>query len=344
MNHLFFMKKLLKFLLYTVLAIAALLTVFGLFAKKDYHIERSIEIDAPQAMIYDYIRHFKNFDQWSPWTALDPEMTSSVSGTDGEVGAMHSWKGNDKVGEGRQTITALAPDRIDIKTEFVEPFEGTSPTWFKLEPAGNKTKVSWIFEMHAPFPLNGLMMFTDVEAGVGKDYVMGLENLERILEDMAHQKYQGYEVTTQNFPGQHYYGVRQTVDTTAVMPAFASGLSKATAAFEKAGVKSTGPPVAMFWTWEGGKTDFTVALPAAADLQIAGLTATKAGGRTAYMIDYYGDYEGSGKAHFAMDEFMTANKLTFVPPAMEEYVVTPATEKDTAKWLTKVIYFAEPKK
>ena len=170
------MKKLLKFLLYTALVIVALVVLLGVFAKKDYHIERSIEIDAPQAMIYDYIRSFKNFDQWSPWMALDPEMTSSVSGTDGEVGASHTWKGNEKVGEGRQTITALAPDRIDIKTEFVEPFAGTSPTWFKLEPAGSKIKVSWAFDMHAPFSNSFVFEFYAVQC-VPKSRIQFIRNL-----------------------------------------------------------------------------------------------------------------------------------------------------------------------
>jgi hypothetical protein len=41
---------------------------------------------------------------------------------------------------------------------------------------------------------------------------------------------------------------------------------------------------------------------------------------------------------------LAANNLVYVAPAIEEYVVTPATEKDTSKWLTKVIYFAEPQK
>jgi hypothetical protein len=340
-----FMKKLLKFLLYAVLSIVALVVVLGLFAKKDYHIERSIEIDAPQAMIYDYIRHFKNFDQWSPWTALDPEMTSTVSGTDGEVGALHSWKGNKKVGEGRQTITALAPDRIDIKTEFLEPYAGTSPTWFKLEPAGKKIKVSWAFDMHTPFPLNGLMMFTDVDAGVGKDYEMGLENLQRILEEMAHRKYRGFEVTIdETFPVRNYYGIRQTTDSSSYRKIFTGGLAKSIAVFEKSGVKPTGPAATLFWTRAGVKTDFTVGLPAAPGVVPAGLSAVETGGRKAYIIDYYGAYEGAGRAHGAMEEFMAANNLSSVPPAIEEYLVTPATEKDTSKWLTKVIYFAEPQK
>ncbi len=339
------MKKLLKFLLYTALGIVALLVILGLFAKKDYHIERSIEIDAPQAMIYDYVRYFKNFDQWSPWTALDPEMTSTVSGPDGQVGAMHTWKGNDKVGEGRQTITAIAADRIDIKTEFIEPFAGTSPTWFKFEPAGTKTKVSWAFDMHAPFPLNGLMMFTDVDAGVGKDYEMGLENLKRVLEEKAHEKFGGFAISiVENFPAGTYYGIRQNADTSTMMQLFATNLGKATAAFEKAGAKPTGPPVAIFWSWENGKTDFTTGFPAAAGQAPAGLTATELGGRKAYVIDYYGAYEGSEKAHMAMESYLTANNLVYVAPAIEEYVVTPATEKDTSKWLTKVIYFAEPQK
>ncbi len=180
--------KFLKILLYIALGIAGLVVVLGLFAKKEYHVERSMEINAPKQLVYDYVRHFKNFDAWSPWMALDPQQKTTVSGTDGAVGAKHSWNGNDNVGEGSQTITAMTPTRIDCKTEFIRPFESTSPTAFIFEEKGDMTKIHWTFDMKAPFPLNGFMMFTDVDKALGKDYEMGLENLKRITEELAKQQ------------------------------------------------------------------------------------------------------------------------------------------------------------
>jgi len=67
------------------------------------------------------------------------------------------------------------------------------------------------------------------------------------------------------------------------------------------------------------------------------------GGKAA-VIEYFGAPAGTVEAHLALDEYMTAKKLQAILPVVEEYVVGYKTEKDTAKWLTRVIYFVEPKK
>ena len=336
------MKKLLKFLLYTALAIVALVVILGLFAKKDYHIERSLEMDASPAVVYDYVRHFKNFDQWSPWAALDPKMKTTLSGTDGEVGASYAWEGNKNVGKGRQTITAMTPELISIKTEFDEPFESTSPTTIKVEPAGNKTKVTWGFDMHAAFPINGLMMFTDVDVAIGKDYEMGLENLKRVTDEIIHGKYQGFEITADpQFAERTYIGVRQVADSSMVGKVFAAGMTKIQKALK--GAAPAGAPVGIYWTWDA-QTDMAAAVPAADAPIPAGLSQFVVGGKTAYIVEIRGNYSQMMKGHQAMDEYLAANKLAMVPPVLEEYVTGPPTEPDTSKWLTKIIYFAQPAK
>jgi effector-binding domain-containing protein len=45
----------------------------------------------------------------------------------------------------------------------------------------------------------------------------------------------------------------------------------------------------------------------------------------------------------ALDEYMAEKGLQYIPPVVEEYLTDPGQEPDTAKWLTKVIYFVEPK-
>lgn len=335
------MKKALKFLLYTLLAVAALIAVLGLFAKKNYHVERSIEIDASRALVYDFVSHFNNFDQWSPWAALDPEMKTTVTGTDGTVGAVYAWNGNDNVGEGSQIITDLSPERIGIKTEFLRPFKSSSPTAINLKPVGNKTQVTWEFDMHAPFPLNAFMMFTDVDAAIGKDYEMGLENLRRVLEEIALKKYQGFTVEKMAFPPRTYMGIRQQTDSVLVAKVFAAGMTKIMKSL--GATPLSGAPVGVYWTWANGKTDMAVAVPATQPVP-AGLATFDLGGGTAYVIECRGDYAQLGQAHFAMDEYMVANKLVSIAPAIEEYLVAAPAEPDTAKWLTKVIYFAEPLK
>ena len=60
------------------------------------------------------------------------------------------------------------------------------------------------------------------------------------------------------------------------------------------------------------------------------------------VIDYYGDYDQTGKAHDAMEKYLKDRNILFNPPVVEEYVTDPGEEKDPSKWLTKIIYYFSP--
>jgi effector-binding domain-containing protein len=334
--------KILKFLLYVALSIGALVVALGLFAKKDYHVERSMVINAPQFMIHDYVRQFKNFNAWSPWSPLDPEMKTEIMGTDGEVGAKYSWKGNDNVGQGQQTITAITPNQIDMKVEFTEPFASTSPSSLKFEPAGEGTKVSWGFDMHVGFPWNAFAMFTDMDAAVGKDYETGLDNLRKLMEGDATRKYKGYQVKyVADFPSRTYYGLRSNVDSSAVPKFLATALPKTLIALSEAKLEPNSAPTGLYYTWEKGKTDLLAGMSAPVGQNFPGLASVTIGGKAALTIDFYGSYQNTILAHEAMANYMDEHKLAYQPPAIEEYITDPTTEKDTAKWLTRIIYLTD---
>lgn len=338
--------KILKFLLYLVLGLGVLWVALGLFGKKDYHIERSIEIDAPKDLVYDQVLHFKNFASWSPWAKLDPNMKVSIEGTDGTVGAVYKWAGNGDVGAGQETITALSPERIDIEVNFSEPFESTSPTYFLFEANDKKTKVTWAFDMHIAFPWNGLAMFTDIDAGVGKDYAKGLENLKQVCEAIAHKKYRGYEVAVEEIPERFYVGARKTVAFQDMQQFFETTFTKAMEQIQKGGVTPAGAPAGLFWSYDeqAGTADMAAAMPVAANQKFGGgMSVFPIGGKPALVINYFGAYEKSGEAHYAMDDYMKEKGLQNVPPVIEEYITDPGQEPDTSKWLTRVIYFVEPK-
>jgi effector-binding domain-containing protein len=338
--------KILKFLLYLVLGLGVLWVALGFFAKKDYHIERSIEIDAPKDLVYDQVQHFKNFETWSPWAALDPNMKISIEGMDGAVGVVYKWAGNDDVGVGQQTITALAADRIDIKVEFTEPFESTSPSYFVFEENDKKTKVTWAFDMHVAFPWNGLAIFTDMDAGVGKDYAKGLENLKQVCEAIAHKKYRGYEVATEEIPEKYYVGIRKTVAFPDMPSFFGATFAKAMEQVQKSAAEMAGAPAGLFWSYDeqAGTSYMAAAIPVVVNQKFAGgLSVFPVGGKQALIIEHFGAYEKTGEAHYAMDDYMTEKGLQSIPPVIEEYITDPGQEPDTTKWLTRVIYFVEPK-
>ena len=208
------------------------------------------------------------------------------------------------------------------------------------------SKVTWAMDMHLPFFMRDGGLFTDLNAYVGKEYGNGLANLKKYCEALAPKKYNGYVVKTAERPMTYYLAIRQVVDIQNISQFFTSNLPKALAETEKAEAKMTGIPSAFFWTYDtiALKTDMAVAIPldkqvkAANDsLQIIGL------GGKALLIEYLGDFAKTGEAHMAMDEYMAEKKLQMVPPLIEEYMTDPAKEPDTAKWLTRIIYFVTAK-
>lgn len=331
--------KALKIILYIVLALAGLWVLFGLFAKKNYHIERNTEIDAPHEVVFEQVKFFKNFKNWSPWHVYDPDMKTEITGTDGEAGAVYAWSGNDKVGTGNQTLKSVTPGRLDYEVNFSE--WGSSPAYFILEARGKKTGVTWAMDMHVPFPWNAFAMLTDVNAFVGKDFENGLANLKKVCEQIAHPKYRGYEVVEADIPVKYYLGIRNVVDTAAIPDYFGENLPKIMGWADNKNLAFSGGPSGLFWNW-GAQTDMAAAIPIAENIKLDSTQTFPIGGK-ALVIEYFGPYDKTGEAHFAMDDYMAEKKLRSIPPVIEEYVTDPVAEPDTMKWLTKIIYFVEPK-
>lgn len=177
------MKKFLKILGLIVLAIILFVLISGLFVDKDYHIEKEITINAPREKVWSHVSSFSEMAKWNPFTEKDPNIKTSVSGTDGTVGAVYHWDGNKDVGAGEQTITKLDPNnRVETHLHFIKPFEGEADAFLNLSDTASGTKVTWGFDTHYKYPMNVMLLFIDMDEMMGKEYNKGLANLKAIAE------------------------------------------------------------------------------------------------------------------------------------------------------------------
>jgi effector-binding domain-containing protein len=336
--------KALKYLLFILLGIGVLFLLAALFARHDYHIERSIEIEAPRAIVYDQVRYFKNAPNWSPWLYLDPNVKTRITGEDGNPGAVYQWNGNKAIGTGSQTIKAVSPDRIDLDVVFND--FAVSPAYFAISEKDDMIKVIWSMDMHVPFPWNAFSMLTDMNNSfIGKDFENGLGHLKKYCETLAPGKYRGYKVKETELPMAYYTGVRQVVAFDSISWFLGENFPKAMEAAKNADGKMLGHPSRVYWTYDTLtlKTDMAAAIPLEKQVKSTPeFTVTPLGGK-ALVIEYLGDYAKTQEAHGAMTDYMTAKKLQYVPPVIEEYVTDPVEEPDTAKWLTRIIYFVSEK-
>jgi hypothetical protein len=177
--------KVLKGILIAVAAIIVLVLVAALFVKGEFDITRDIVINKPKTEVYDYIKYLKNQNEYSKWANMDPNTKMSFKGTDGTVGFISSWESEaDSVGKGEQEIKAIQPGkRIDYEIRFIEPMEAKAPAYMAVDSVGaNETKVTWSFHEKMPYPMNIMCAFMDIEAMIGNDLEIGLNNLKGIME------------------------------------------------------------------------------------------------------------------------------------------------------------------
>lgn len=343
--------KVLRILLYIVLALVLLFLVVGFFAKKEFHLERSAVIDAPKNLVYEQVRLFANSKIWSPWTALDKNLQSQIIGEDGTVGAVYSWKGNDDVGEGNQKITSVEPTLIKHEVNFIKPFESQAASFFSVNEAdGGGTKVVWGFDMKMPWPWNAFAMFTDLNKAIGKDYEKGLKSLQDRCEELAGpKKYLGLDVNVADRPTRFFaQAERQLTGGEKIPEILAASYGQLGKAFAEHKLESDGMPGGFYWPADEQNNKFDMAavmafkspgkLPSFGK-EIALIERTG----KAISVDFYGPYEKTPEAHAALDACMADKNWELIPPAYEEYVTDPMVEKDTAKWLTRVVYYVQPK-
>jgi hypothetical protein len=155
------------------------------------HVERTAIIKAPPARIFPFIGDLHSWTSWSPWEKLDPAMERTYGGAASGRGAVYSWKGNRRVGQGRmEIIDASQPARITIKVDFSEPFETRNVARFLLSPQGDSTSVTWSMDGRIPYIVKLMGIFVNLDAMIGNDFEAGLANLKALAET---------EQPTQNF-------------------------------------------------------------------------------------------------------------------------------------------------
>jgi hypothetical protein len=176
-------KKVLLAVLAAVVGVPLLLLAAGATRPERYAVTRSAVVAAPPEAVYATVVDFHRWNRWSPWAGLDPNQRETITGEG--VGAVYAWAGNDKVGEGRMTMTgALKDDLVQIKLEFLKPWEQTSETTFRLAPAGpGQTRVTWAMTGEHDFVGKLFALFMDMDMMVGGDFEKGLATLKKVAEE-----------------------------------------------------------------------------------------------------------------------------------------------------------------
>jgi len=173
-----FLKRLFGFLA----LLAVLLVVVAYLLPRQVAVSRSVQISAAPEVVFPHVNSLQKFNEWSPWTGIDPAMTVTYSGPDAGVGNTMVWASeHPNVGNGTQVITASTKnERVATSLDF-GPM-GSADAVFVLTPTDGGTEVTWHFESDMGMNPFGRWMGLMMDRWIGTEYQRGLAQLKEIAE------------------------------------------------------------------------------------------------------------------------------------------------------------------
>jgi len=149
----------------------------------EFRVSRSETIAAPPAVVFGHVNALRLWPAWSPFVTLDPNMKMTYDGPPSGVGAVSSWTGNDKAGEGSMTIVESKPgELVRFRLDFVKPFKGTNEAEFTFQPQGDNTVVTWSMSGKNGFFFKAISLFCNMDKALGSVFSEGLANLKKVSE------------------------------------------------------------------------------------------------------------------------------------------------------------------
>jgi hypothetical protein len=172
-----------------LIAIPVIIVVFPIIVAmqpSSYRVARSLVIAAPPDAVFPHVNELKKWEAWNPWGKIDPAMKETYEGPPSGVGAVYAWVGNNKVGEGRMTITASRPNElVQLKLEFFKPMSGVSIAEFTFKPEGGQTITTWDMNGEKNFMAKAFHLFINMDKMIGGQFEKGLADLKTVAETAA---------------------------------------------------------------------------------------------------------------------------------------------------------------
>ncbi len=328
--------KALKIIGITLLVIILIIVGYGMTLSGEAHLERSIVINAPVEKVFKEVNSFKTITAWSPWTKLDPEMTTEYSGTATGVGAKYSWASEvQEVGVGSQEIIESRKNEY-VKNKMDFGVDGDFYAEFTLEPVEAGTNVTWAYTGKVE-SLFWKLLLSGIEGQLSPMYEEGLVSLKAFVEGLPDYTIAIEEVEVEGIP---YLGIRVSmpIESAQIGAKMAQLYGQIGAYMSKNGVAMAGMPMTVYYFNEDGSIDMESAMPTTEKVEVASDEIASKITYTGNFIKgvHMGDYSLLEASHTQLMNYLAQNEYEQAGEMYEIYVTDPGLEADTAKWQTDI--------
>jgi effector-binding domain-containing protein len=275
-----------------------------------YHVQRSIQINAPSARVFDAIADYRTWTTWSPWLCAEPGAKVNVSANPSSVGSIYSWQG-EIVGQGEIEHRRLQPGRlVEDELRFIKPFRSRSEAAFEMAPDGEGTRLTW--HMRGSLPWFLFWMRPQMEIFIGMDFERGLKMLKEWIE--TGQILSKTTIRGVNSVGpMQIAGVRKTCTLRDIGPSMDAAFAEARQKLPAHNLPADGEPVSVYHKFDMKTQSFDYtsgfSLPKGSHSVPTELSSWSIPAMQALCVEHTGSYNHLGNAWSAAHQVARCKKL-----------------------------------
>ncbi|MBV5273052.1 MAG: SRPBCC family protein [Lamprocystis purpurea] len=312
------------FLLILAIVLAAALLYLSRLPR-DYEVRRSLFMRTDRRTVFDRVREFPSWSDWSPWLLHEPEAKRHFSAAADQPDGYYTWDGR-TIGAGRLTHVRFdEPGRIEQRLEIQRPFKSGSEVWWEFTEADGGTEVAWCLRGRMPFLLRPMIPM--VREMIGKDYELGLARLRGCIDPDAGGPELCFEGETTLEPHSALV-IPFSGGMDAMIRAMEDGFPRLAAHLASLGVAPSGPPFSAYHKVDIKKKTFRcdIVLPAPAGIDPGPFDRKDFSGGRHYRVTLTGSYDFLELAWYAAIAHarMLKLKLDKHRPMLEVYENDPA--------------------
>jgi effector-binding domain-containing protein len=267
---------------------------------------------------------------------MDSTVKFELVGIEGQIGTQWKWTGK-VLGNGEMKITEIKPDEMIGYDLAFDHGKYKSKGKLVIEAAGDSNKVSWLDEGNLGYNPISRYMGLFMDKMMGPDFEKGLLKLKKVSEER--NKWPKIEEKT--MPEQVALLIRDSAGPATYSQIMGKAFGELMGFVKNQKLVCISAPFAIYLRWD------SVTMFSVMDLGIAVAKADKGNGRIrveripsqkAVLAHYFGGYDKTASTYYILEQYIKESGKQVSGGPWEIYITDPMTEKDTAKWVTDILF------
>ena len=331
--------KFLKWLLITVLILAALVLIIPLFLPSSVSITAEEKVNVSPAQVFHATASFSNREKWDPWLTMEPGAEVNIVSEPEYVGSVYTWKG-EKIGTGKMEVDSVVFGKyIASNIWFGEESQPSRVIW-ELEEADEGTRITWTFRSKGGYPF-GRLMLTFMQGQMKSSFEEGLQMLKEELEANPPGLYNISEIEQSTLEPMHALVAPAEGTLEEIIPQMSALFSSVYTELSKQGLQVAGKGFTHYFDYdEEGETmnvlaGFQVSEPGK---DAGGVMAKSYPEMDVIQVMHTGSYDYFEQSYMALQEYAGEHDLSLTNEAFEFYQVGMMEEDNPMKWKTLIAF------